>query len=269
MPLDQLAATALAGPPVTDLATAAGVDTVTAADVTSAEQTATAAEADADDAERGAVLGAVDPAEATGLREQARFLRLRAHLTAEQRKRHAAAERLRGLDHVGADALNHANALKVLRDDCLADLASINELLAGMRARVNRWNAQLREIAARGTDLDPDPIPPSGAPGPGSAHVYADQDHGVIVMRRRITYIKATDPSDLPTAIDAASTDVPGHNPEARLVLGESGLVTVMPPGSESWERRIREGTIHELTADERDAYYRGEPITWETINRD
>jgi len=265
VPLDDLAATALAGPPVADLDSAEGVEAVTPSDVQNAEQAAEVLEAEADEAEQQAVIGTVAPADATSSRERARFARLHAHLTAEQRRRHVAAERIRGLDEVGKNAVRHAAKLKGLRDSTLADLATINELLAAMRKRITDWNSGLADIARRGEELHPDPVPPSGVPPATSAHVSADHHGGVIVRRRIIRYIDQTaDPAGLPGAIGIASGELPAHDPDQRLILGENGLITPLPPDpGGSWQRRIDAGIIRELTADERDAWYRGEIIDW------
>jgi len=274
VPLDEQAAVALAGPPVVDLASADDVEAVSAADVEAAQRAAEEAEQAAADAERKAIAGRLGADKAASLREHARFARLRAALTAQQAARHAAAIRLQGLDAVGSEALSHAAALAAIRDATLADLASIETLVKAISTRVAEWNQGLAEIAARGVTLGPDPLPPGGMPLPSSAHVWAgitDRKPRVIVRRQVITYIdEEAATNDLPAAIAAASAELPKHDPDERLMLGESGIV--VPIGADkggTFQRRIDAGQLHELTFAEREAYYRGEPITWETIHRD
>ena len=135
----------MAGGPVDTITAAEDVPVVTAADVETARQAAEEEERAASESERKAVLGEVGHGQAVSDREAARFAKLRAALTARKAERHQAAERIRQLAAVGEEALQHAAALKDLRDNTLADLATIEDLRKQIAKPVRDWNGQLSE----------------------------------------------------------------------------------------------------------------------------
>jgi hypothetical protein len=129
-------------------------------------------------------------------------------------------------------------------------------LLTGVRQRVHAWNQELEKIAARGAELRPQDIPPSGAPLPSSAHVWAGRGDGgrpqIVVRRRVIKYIDV-DSADLPSAIEAADQGMRVMDSSARLILPENGQVQAVtndPHGI--FERKVSSGLAHELSLPER-----------------
>lgn len=153
MQLDEAAAIGLAGPDVADLDAAAATEAVTADDVQAAEQAAQAAEAKAGESEHAALAGKLNPAQAAADREAAKYSALRLAVTRRRHERHQQAERIKGLHEVGQAALGHAAALQQLKGDTLADVARIQELQDGIRARFRKANEELIAIAARGAAL--------------------------------------------------------------------------------------------------------------------
>jgi hypothetical protein len=264
----------LAGGPVTSLEDAAGAEPVTRADVDAAAKLAAEAEQLAAETEQAAIAGTVPEDRAITSREAARFASLRHALQERRHARHLAAERLRALDQVGKDALALAGRLTALRNDTLSDLAEINELRAKIQARIAAWNTELEEIAARGAELGPEPVLPSGAPPPSSAGVYATTIGGpkIIVRRKIVRWIDAEDPhgDGLPAAIDRAVSETAGASNSDRLILLPGGTVTVLGLDRGGHiEAQIDAGTVHELTPRERQDYLAGRPIDWETVQHD
>jgi len=268
----------LAGGPVASLKDASDAEPVSAEDVASAAKLADEAEQLAAETERKAVLGEAGPGLAVADREAARFARLRAQLTARRAERYTAAQRIKGLHQVGEDALALAGRLEALKADTEADLAEVEKLLAGVRARIVAWNQDLEALADHGAELQPEDIPPSGAPLASSAGVWAGRGDGgrprIIVKRRIVSYISvdSTGAADLPAAIAAADQQSGGVDASTRLILTENGQVMAFPLEADKGghiARRIREGTIHELTLAERRNYLAGKPVTWEMVRND
>ena len=267
MPLDHDAAIALAGGDVTDLGEAQNVEEVLPRHVADAESAAAEAEAKAAQSETAAVLGKLPAVQAAADRETARFARLRAAVTARRAERHRQAQRLRELDEAGTAARSHAEGLKAIHDATARDLDAIRELHAGIHKRIGAWNEGLVAIVERIGDLDPEPLLPGGEPRSSSANVWAatvDTLPTVVAQGQVITGINLEDPrgEGLPALIEAASRPGRRGDPSARLVMGENGVI--VPVGADEFghmQRRIDEGTIHELTPAQRKAYYRGEAI--------
>jgi hypothetical protein len=268
--LDEAAAVGLVGPDVTTLKEASAVEAVSAEQVAQAEKAADLAERRAAESEQAALEAKIAPTQAAADREAARFARLRAHVTARRAERHAQAERIRGLHDVGQAALGHAAALKDLRDQTLADLATIQDLQDAIRSRVREWNQRLIEIASQGAALAPHPLRPGGTAHPASAGVHAavinpDPDGKetatVVAGGTTVTGIWAQHPDGVIAGVDAAVRQVTPHDPGTRLYRGPNGLTAPVPTGGagEHVLRRIAAGELHELTVDEKRAYYAGE----------
>jgi hypothetical protein len=259
--LGQEAAQVLAGGDVRDLAEARDVPVVTAAHAATAEREAAQAEAAADEAEAGAIAGTVPVPEATAARETARFTRLRAQVTARRAERTRQAQRIRELHEVGQLALKHSNELKGLRDGILADLATISELETGIRKRVDEWNATLEGYIGQASALEPEKPRPGNAPAPSSASVYAAPNGNppVFIVRSTVlTPVKTDHVDGWEAAISEAKRETRQADPSVRLVRDGDVIVPLGRDPGGHLQRRIEAGQLHELTLDEKRAYFSG-----------
>ena len=259
MPLDEQAALALAGPDPHDVDSARDVEPVTAADVKAAEKAAEQADANATRAEHMALAGQTPPSQAAADREAARFASLRAAVTRRRAERHARAQRIMALHQLGQAALKHAAALQDLKTATAADLQTISELQQAIRDRAQAWNDELASLIHQTAALEPEKPRPGMVPAPSSAHVYAAGNPPVFVVRNQVLTTIGTHPDGELAAVGAAHRETRQHDPSVRLIRGENGVIVPLgtDPGGHL-QRRIREGTIHELTLAEKKSYYDG-----------
>lgn len=271
-PLDQLAAEALAGPPVVSLDSAKGVEEVTGADVKAAEQAAAKAEAEAADAERQAVLGAIDADDAASTRERARFTRLRAQLTAKRAERSAAAKRIHGLGKVAEDidrlAVKAASGPSSAFEQAARTLAEAAEAMRAVCAEHDRAVQDLADRAIRLKVEDPAPTGPRAS----SAFVAVKRDmyarpSGLIHGRREVVMIGGTvndaviqaaqgDVGKALELVTAVNEQPEAVRPEHMFIRTTDGMTFAGTP--EQHEYALAEGLLRPMTKRELDVYMEG-----------
>jgi len=262
--IDEDAAAALAGPAVTSLEDARGVEVVTEADVAAAQAEAAQAEAEAGAAEHLAVHGRKDPADVVALRETSRFAKLRAALAARRYERSQAAGRLLSLGQIATevDALAEGSAPYIT-----AAAEKLTEAAAELRRVCQGHDGAVQALITRAQDLGAEPALPSGLPKASSAHVEVSPDrkqirHGATAVRligdaaeAAIGKAAAGD-ADGAVAVIAAVHEQP--EPVRAQAYYRRGDGMIFAGDSDEFEYQERHGLLARLTGQQVTAYLEG-----------